>query len=63
MTIWRAINSAPLQRTILYAAAWLVPSEQRQEWLAEWKSELWHVRRRNKESLAFCLGHFVMGSG
>jgi hypothetical protein len=31
--------------TILRCAALLVPNPQREEWLKEWQSELWHVRQ------------------
>jgi hypothetical protein len=40
---------------ILRCAAWLVPAEDRGEWLAEWRSELFYVRRSRT---AFCLGSF-----
>jgi hypothetical protein len=47
---------------ILQCAAWLVPGDQRAEWLAEWRSELWYVWRTcNREPgavTAFCLGAF-----
>jgi hypothetical protein len=45
----------PLHLAILRSAAWLVPVEQRGEWLAEWRAELWHV---NHGATAFCLGAF-----
>jgi hypothetical protein len=44
-----------LHLAILRSAALLVPVEQRVEWLAEWKAELWHV---NHGATAFCLGAF-----
>ncbi len=40
---------------ILRGAAWLVPRRQRAEWLREWRSELWYVRRKSSAT-AFCLG-------
>src|SRR6266702_7714237 len=44
---------------ILLGAAWLVPGEQRAEWLAEWRSELWYVwRHEQRVATAFCLGAF-----
>src|SRR6266849_9772059 len=47
---------------ILRGAAWLVPREQRAEWLAEWRSELWSVwrtcNREPRAATAFCLGAF-----
>ncbi len=47
-------------RAILRIAAVLVPATQRSEWLAEWRSELWHVQRdpHNANVTAFCLGAF-----
>jgi hypothetical protein len=30
---------------ILRGAALLVPCQQRAEWLSEWRSELWYVRK------------------
>jgi len=48
-----------LRRAMLRAAARLVPSRERAEWLAEWSAELWYAQ----ESCAvdadrFCLGAF-----
>src|ERR1017187_6048700 len=44
---------------ILRSAAWLVPGEQRAEWLAEWNAELWYVRRSSElQPTSFCLGAF-----
>lgn len=44
---------------ILRSAAWLVPGEQRAEWLAEWSAELWYVRRSgDRQTTCFCLGSF-----
>jgi hypothetical protein len=40
---------------ILTTASWLVPKEQRAEWLAEWQGELWHVET---DAAIFCLGSF-----
>jgi hypothetical protein len=46
-----------LPRAILWSAGRLVPLEQRADWLAEWRSELWHLRRRGgREALSFCVG-------
>jgi hypothetical protein len=45
---------------ILRAAGWMVPYEQRAEWLREWRSELWYVcQSRGRGAVtAFCLGAF-----
>ncbi len=49
---------------MIKTAALLVPAKQRTEWLAEWRSELWHVwqicndRHGREEATAFCLGAF-----
>jgi hypothetical protein len=44
---------------ILWSAAWLVPAEQRAEWLAEWRAELWYVGQGGEQRTAgFCLGSF-----
>jgi hypothetical protein len=43
---------------ILNIASWLVPQEQRAEWLAEWQGELWQLRRRKTDAAIFCLGSF-----
>lgn len=53
MTAW-------LQHAILRCAACVTPKPQRAEWLAEWRSELWHARRklRHHEATAFCWGAF-----
>ena len=45
-----------LQQTILRVASLLAPYDQRSEWLAEWRSELWYVPRRGAPR--FCLGAF-----
>ncbi len=58
-----------LYRCLLRVAALLVPAHQRAEWLREWCSELWHVRRSHlsgsdssfngeQEIAAFCFGAF-----
>jgi len=44
------------QSTILRTASLLAPGEQRAEWLAGWRSELWYIPRRG--STVFCLGAF-----
>jgi hypothetical protein len=44
--------------TILRLAARLTPREQREEWFAEWRSELWYVCQAGKPATAFCLGSF-----
>jgi hypothetical protein len=45
---------------ILRTAALLVPEEQRAEWFAEWRSELWYAWQNphEKNLIAFCLGAF-----
>jgi hypothetical protein len=45
-----------LQSTILRAASLLAPGDQRAEWLAGWRSELWYIPQRG--STLFCLGAF-----
>jgi hypothetical protein len=50
------MNRASLQSAILRAASLLAPGEQRDEWLAGWRSELWYIPRRG--STLFCLGAF-----
>ena len=47
--------SRGLQIAILRNAALLVPAPERAEWLAEWKAELWYVKRG---ATTFCLGSF-----
>jgi hypothetical protein len=44
-----------MHRAILRAASMLVPREQKQEWLEEWRAELCYVRRG---ATRFCLGAF-----
>jgi hypothetical protein len=53
MTLRLRLELAPLHLAILRSAAWLVPGAQRAEWLAEWRAELWYVRR---DPTLFCLG-------
>ena len=63
------LRSLPASRFILWCAAWLVPGQERAEWLAEWQAELWHVWqsydhkanggfRGGREVTGFCLGAF-----
>jgi hypothetical protein len=54
------MSPAAFHRAILRSAAFLVPESQRRDWLAEWRSELWHVRRdpRGWNVAAFCMGAF-----
>ena len=48
-----------MQLAILRMAGLLVPRRQRAEWFAEWRSELWHVRRVCRgRATRFCLGAF-----
>jgi hypothetical protein len=50
------MKSEWLQHTTLRVASLLAPSEQRSEWLDEWRSELWYIPRRG--ATLFCLGSF-----
>jgi hypothetical protein len=50
------MKSPWLQSAILRAASLLAPGEQRAEWLAGWRSELWYIPGRG--STLFCLGAF-----
>jgi hypothetical protein len=54
------MSPAAFHLAILRSAALLVPEAQRIDWLAEWRSELWHVRRdpRGLNVTAFCMGSF-----
>jgi len=69
MRIQNPLRSFSASVAILSVAAWLVPKQKREEWLAEWRSELWHVwqlchqelnpsRRNEGEATTFCLGAF-----
>ncbi|WP_058187980.1 hypothetical protein [Terracidiphilus gabretensis] len=62
---FRAMNLS-----MLYAASLLVSVDRREEWLSEWKAELWHVAdariersafcwHTQREVAAFCLGSFA----
>ena len=54
------MSHAALHVAILRSASLLVPEMQRSDWLAEWRSELWHVRRdpHGANVTAFCMGAF-----
>jgi len=54
------MTPAAFHRAILRGAALLVPESQRPDWLAEWRSELWHIRRdpHGRNIAAFCMGAF-----
>jgi hypothetical protein len=54
------MSPAAFHRAILRIASVIVPETQRTDWLAEWRSELWHVRREphGMNVAAFCLGAF-----
>ena len=63
------VPSNTVHLAILWAAALLVPSERRTEWLAEWRSELWYASKKCSHEhvtlaggrwhvTAFCLGSF-----
>jgi len=69
MRIRNPLYSFQASVAILRLAARLVPSQKREEWLAEWKSELWHVWQMchqgahpsphdEHEATTFCLGAF-----
>jgi hypothetical protein len=51
---------ASFHRAILRIASVMVPETLREDWLAEWSSELWHIRREphGRNVAAFCLGAF-----
>lgn len=42
----------------LRIASLLVARERRRDWLAEWSSELWYVRREGGHATSFCAGAF-----
>jgi len=55
---------------LLYAASLLLPVDRREEWLREWRAELWHVTdaritrnafcwQSHREIAAFCIGSFA----
>ncbi len=50
------MNNARLPYVIVRAASLLTPGDCRAEWVKEWQSELWYVRRH--EAIQFCLGAF-----
>jgi hypothetical protein len=54
------MNAAAFHLAILRSAALLAPEHQRAEWLAEWRSELWHAGHEPRAThvTAFCLGAF-----
>ena len=68
MNLRLLLRSLPGSLFILRCAAWLVPGQERAEWLAEWQAELWHVWHsygrksavlpRRAEVTDFCLGAF-----
>jgi hypothetical protein len=60
MKIFRVSHSTPVHLAILHVSAWLVPSRERAEWLAEWRTELWYASRAANlaEVTGFCLGAF-----
>jgi hypothetical protein len=56
--------------SLLHTASLLLPADRREEWLSEWKAELWHVAdariersifcwQAQREVAAFCLGSFA----
>lgn len=47
-----------VERGILRCAAWLVPAEERSDWLAEWTAELWYARNSGGGATLFALGAF-----
>lgn len=54
------MSPAAFHRALLRIASYMVPGTSRTDWLAEWRSELWHVRRdpHGMNVAAFCLGAF-----
>jgi hypothetical protein len=69
MKIRFLLHNLPVSLFILRSASVLVPGQQREEWLAEWKAELWQVCRArsvepsrsfhgHEDVTAFCLGAF-----
>jgi len=50
------MNGTWLQYTTLRVASLLVPSEQRAEWIEEWRSELWYIPQCR--ATIFCVGAF-----
>lgn len=50
------MNNATLQSAVLRAASWLAPGDQRAEWLAWWRSELFYIPKH--DATLFCLGAF-----
>ena len=63
------MNAKPLrqalsfQAALLRSASWLVPGQYREEWLAEWKSELWYVRRAHEnQPREGCVTSFSLGA-
>ena len=52
----RDMSGQWLPYTILRASSLVVPYDQRTEWVAEWRSELWYIPRHR--STLFCLGAF-----
>ena len=53
------MKSAWLQHAILRAASLIAPSDQRADWLREWRSELWYIPPRG--AIRFCMGAFQDG--
>lgn len=51
---------ATICHALLFSAALLVPRSAREEWLAEWRSELWYLLHASirEQPLRFCLGSF-----
>ncbi len=70
MRVLELAHSLAVCNGMLNTAALLVPARDRTEWLAEWRSELWHVWQvcnqsdrsgpchSREEATAFCLGAF-----
>jgi len=67
MNFPRVLQAHSICTAVLKAAALLVPKQNREEWLAEWRAELWHVhqtcnaetwRHNAREPIVFCLGSF-----
>ncbi len=69
MSIRRFFDSALIFRAILFCAGCVVPRSERQEWISEWRAELWYLLDNPggadsssalvpQSVISFCLGSF-----
>jgi hypothetical protein len=62
MNVFAPFHSERMHVALLHAIARLAPEARREEWLAEWRTELWHAWHapspRPEEITAFCLGAY-----